>query len=485
MTVSPTGLARKSIGFAGLTFVGISAAAPLTGLAGGGVAAFAATGVVGVPLGFAILTVPLLLISVGVVALSKDVSHAAAFYAFLARGLGRSAGVAGAGVALVAYNAIQIGLYGLFGATASGIAGGIWWIWALAAWAVVGTLGVRHVEVNIRVIAAVVLAEIVIIGLFIIAALGHPAADAAGVLTPLAPAMLLVPGLGGVLALGIAAFVGFESIVVYREEANAHSSVRRASFVALAFLGILLTLGTWGMAVAVGPSSVIDVARDPGSDLPLSVLGSYYGPLVAVVGRVILLLSMFGAMMAFHNVVSRYVFALSRERVLPGSWSITGGTRGGVPIGGSVVQSVIAVVTICVFAAVGADPFATVFTMLSTLGALGIMVLLIAAAAAVIRFSLRSAHRPVPWRPLYASAIGGSILTVVLLTTVFNLSSVTGDAAGSLHWILPVLIVLVGWLGAAWGGFLRRSRPGVWATIGRGQPKPLAVLDQALAHLEL
>ena len=44
-----------------------------------------------------------------------------AFYSFVTRGLRQPAGGAAAMIALLGYNAMQIGLYGLFGAAASGL----------------------------------------------------------------------------------------------------------------------------------------------------------------------------------------------------------------------------------------------------------------------------------------------------------------------------------------------------------------------------
>jgi Amino acid permease. len=52
----------------------------------------------------------LALFSVGYVAMSKHIVNAGAMYAFVTRGLGRHAGVAAALIALVAYNALQLGL---------------------------------------------------------------------------------------------------------------------------------------------------------------------------------------------------------------------------------------------------------------------------------------------------------------------------------------------------------------------------------------
>lgn len=477
MTVTPSGLARKSVGTPSLTALGISASAPMTVLAGSVVATFATTEVGGVPFSFLLLLVPLFLVTVGLVTFSRDISHVATFYAFLARGLGRIAGTAGAAVSLIAYNAIQISLYGLFGGVTSSLYGGLWWVWALAAWAVVGLLGVRRVKLNTRVVGVVAFSQILVIGLFIAAGLSDPAAPGAS-LAPLSPTELFVPGLGGVLAFSIAAFIGFESIVVYREEAREHNVVRRAAYGTVVFLGLFYAVASWALVAAVGSTSIIQVAQDPAADLPFAILDDSYNSLVSSFGRGVFLLSIIAAMVAFHNVVARYVFGLSREGVLPMSWSVTGGAAGGVPVGGSVAQSATALVTIILFAGAGADPIAVMFTVLSTIAALGVVSLLVGSCAAVIRFYALMTERPSVWQWLVAPAVGGISLGVVLVVTIAN-------TTGFLQWSIPLLIAAVGLGGAIWSAILRSRRPSVYNAIGRGQPRPLAVLDRSLSHLEL
>src|SRR5437773_1795636 len=120
---APSGLARKSIGTGGLFFFCVGASSPMAALAGGFVQTYAGTGVIGVPLSFVLLAVALGFFTVGYVAMTRYVPHAATFYALLARGLGRTWGMAGGTVALVSYNSIQICLYGLLGAVVSGAFG--------------------------------------------------------------------------------------------------------------------------------------------------------------------------------------------------------------------------------------------------------------------------------------------------------------------------------------------------------------------------
>jgi amino acid transporter len=481
---SPHGLSRKSMGSPGLAVFGVSASAPMTVIAGAVIATFATAGVIGVPLAFLLLTVPLLLVSVGLVAMSRDMSHVGAFYAFMSRGIGRTWGLSGAAVALVAYNAIQICLYGLFGATVAGIVGGTWWAWATAVWVVVTLLGVRHIEVNTRVVAVVLVVELAVIVALIIAALAHPAASSGSAVAALKPKSLFTSGVGVVLAFTVASFVGFESVVVYREEARHWRAVRRAAIGSVLFLGALYTLGSWSLTVAVGPSKIVDATRDPAAGLPFSILEAHYGGFMSGLGQAVLITSIFGAMLSFHNVIARYTYGLSREGVLPARLGITGGSIGGVPIGGSVAQSVTAAITIIVCIALKVDPITGLFTMLSEVAAIGVLLLMIGAAASVIGFYRLTPVRPGTWQWLTAPAIGGLVLIVIEVITVANMNALTGSVP-HVQWLLPGVILVAAVAGAVWAVVLRTRRPGVYTTIGYGEPKPLAVLDRSLSHLEI
>jgi len=81
--ITPYGLARRSLGSQVLWLFGVSASAPMTVLAGGTVATFAATGVIAVPLSFPLLAVALGLFAIGYTRLARDVPHAATFAALL------------------------------------------------------------------------------------------------------------------------------------------------------------------------------------------------------------------------------------------------------------------------------------------------------------------------------------------------------------------------------------------------------------------
>jgi len=474
---APSGLARKSIGTGSLFFFCVGASAPLTAVAGGVVATYGATGVVGVPLSFLVLASALAFFTIGYVAMVRYVPHAATFYALLARGLGRAWGMAAGTVALVSYNAIQISLAGLVGVIIQGFLNdtGPWWLWALVVWAVVGLLGVLHININARVMTILLILEIGIIVLFDFASFTHAAQGVT--FKPLSPGSLLVNGIGGVFAFGIAAFLGYETGPFYAEEARSHRTVSRASYGALAFIGV------YDAAPAV-----VKAAQQDTAPIPIEVLQEHYGFAVSKLGSLLLITSIVAAMISVHNSVARYVFAMARERVLPARLGrIRSGSRGGAPIGGSLVQSAIAIVVILAFAVTGADPFKTMFTWLATLAAMGVMLLMFGTSLAVVGFFRRGAGSgESAWQRAWAPAIGAFILAGVFVITMFNLNSLLGTEPGSLLTWIPLGVLVAALVaGLIWARVLRGSRPEVYRNIGAGEQEPLAVLEHALADIRV
>jgi amino acid transporter len=151
-------LARDRLGVPAVLFFVLAGVAPLTVAAGVIPSAYATTGLTGIPAAFLVIAVILALFAAGYVAMTRHITNAGAFYAFIARGLGRPAGVAAALVALLAYTFLQVGLYGAFGPNAQAEAAAhlhlhaAWWVWALAAWAIVTMLGLARVDITGKVL---------------------------------------------------------------------------------------------------------------------------------------------------------------------------------------------------------------------------------------------------------------------------------------------------------------------------------------------
>jgi amino acid transporter len=84
-----TALARDRLGVPSVVFFVMSAAAPLTVVAGVVPTALAVTGLTGMAIGFLAVAVVLAIFSVGYVAMARHIANAGAFYAYISRGIGR------------------------------------------------------------------------------------------------------------------------------------------------------------------------------------------------------------------------------------------------------------------------------------------------------------------------------------------------------------------------------------------------------------
>jgi amino acid transporter len=462
----------------------------MTVLAGGITVMFAVGGLTGVPLAFPILAVALALFTVGYAAMSRHVSNAGAFYSYLSKGLGGTFGVAGSFVALLAYNTIQIGLYGLFGFAAAGFAGAqfgwtwSWWAYALAAWLIVGALGVLRVDLNAAVLGVFLIAEVIAVCLFDIGAISKPAGGSLS-FTGFQPSNLFQSGVGLIFAFGVAAFIGFESGTSYSEEVrDPRRTVARATYGALLITGILYSVSAWAMELSVGPDKVVSTAQDPNGGLPFAQLEGYFGHTIATAANVLLITSVFAALLSFHNAVARYALALGRERVLP-SFLGSRGRGSGSPVAGSLLQSMLGIIVIAIFALMHRNPLTELFTWLSYVSAVGVLLLMFTGSIAVIGyFGRRPGSVETVWQKVVAPVLAIIAIGAILSVTIINSDSVLGTEKGSvLSIVLPALVGVAAVVGLLWGLIIKTSRPDVYANIGRGLGDDDDELDSPSANL--
>ena len=103
------------LGTVGVVFMVVAAAAPLTVIGGNMPLSMGLGNGAGAPVGFLIAAVVLLLFSIGFVTMTPHVPEAGAFFSYVTLGLGKRPGTGIAVVALIAYTAIQVGIYGYIG----------------------------------------------------------------------------------------------------------------------------------------------------------------------------------------------------------------------------------------------------------------------------------------------------------------------------------------------------------------------------------
>ncbi|MGC3000369.1 APC family permease [Streptomyces sp. G35A] len=474
-------LRADRLGTGGLLLSVLAATAPLMVVAGVMPTTFAVMGIVGQPLLFVVLGVVLVLFSLGYAEMSRHVHNAGAFYAYISRGLGGTAGAGAALVALVAYNALQIGIYGIFGFEVSGLLATYadlevaWWIPALAAVLAVGALGWLKIDVNARVLGVLLVVEVLLVVVFDVAAIADPGREGLS-LHAFDPDTLTGAGVGTALCFCIAAFLGFEQAPVYAEETSRpHVLVPRVMFLAVTGVAVFFAISSWALTVATGPSGIVGTSQEQSAGLLFFLTESRLGENFTDMLHVLFVTGMFAAMLSFHNVVARYAFAMGREGLLPAAFGRTTGTSG-APGTGSLLQTAVAAVVVLAFALAddkpAGDPTAPVlhlFTWGGNIGALGVIVLMaIASLSVVVFFVRRGAAGAQAWR-LVTSSLAGLALLVIAVYTVKDFDVLVGAGPGSsLSWILPGVIGLALVVGLVQGAVLRARAPETHARIGLG-----------------
>jgi amino acid transporter len=235
---------------------------------------------------------------------------------------------------------------------------------------------------------------------------------------------------------------------------------------------------------------VVDAARQDPSLIMTVIAESAgaFGSVLATATAVLLVTSIFASMLSFHSTISRYVFALARERVIPAALAATGtGSRQDAPIGGSLLQSATAALVVAPFVVLGADPVVTMFTWLAALAAAAVLLLLVGSSAAAVGYFARGGGgREGPWSAQVAPTLGVAVGIVMLATIVFNLDALLGiDPHSPLAWLIPAVLAAAVGAGAVWAIALRLARPEAYRGVGRGRPEPLATPERRLADVRL
>jgi len=458
------GLKRDAISSAGIVFLVLAAASPLIGLTGAVPSAMVVGNGLGAPLAYVAVGLVLLVFCVGFVAMSRQVTNAGALYAYVGRGLGLRTGLGAAGVAVWAYTAIQAAVYGFFGVVGSATLEswtGLslpWWVLTIALVVLVQVFGYLHIELGARVLGVLMVLEwgtMILLGVVILIRGG--AGEGLGVSQVFSTDTVLSGAPGVALVFGFASMFGFESSAIYGEEARSPKrTVARATYLSVLLITGFFLFTSWALIVGHGPSGAVAAAGgalesgDPASYV-FGAGGTYLGAWAPHAMSVFVITSMFAAALAFHNGISRYLFTLGRDGVLPSGLS-TVHPRTRAPFVASVTQTVSILVLMVPFMIAGADPVATLFFWGSGIAVVGIVVLYGLSSVATFRYF--QAHPELDGRawhtkiaPLvsalvmaaalvlilanFDTLVGGSMATVVTLALTVPLAFVLGFAAYS------------------------------------------------------
>lgn len=466
-------LRKDAVGVAGIVFFVAAAAGPMAATVGASPLTFVANGI-GTPGAYALAALVLLVFSVGFAAMARYVSSAGGFAVIVSRGLGRRGGYVAAALALLSYNAVLLGIYGLFAFFANSIFKDLigldlpWQAWAAIAAVLVAVLGYRDVNLSAKVLGALMVCEVLILLIFSLVVLFQGGASG---LTGSAfnPSKIFSGSAGLAFLFAFSSFIGFEATTIYGEEARDRDrTVPRATYVAVLLIGGFYVLSTYAIAAAYGEGQIVSAAKDHPGDFVFTASTRYLGGWSADVMKVLLVTSLFAVLLALHNTVSRYLFALGRGGFLPGALGRTH-RKHESPHLGSVVETGVTVLVVGVFMLAGADPFAALYSWLVGLGTVGILSLQALASFAVIGFFRRTRVDRRLWQTTLAPVIGAAGLIVAIVLAVRNFDVLTGVSSGPVT-LLPWTLVVMAIVGLVVGEI--RSRQGASLEDGFTEPAP-------------
>jgi len=479
------GLKQNSLGVPSIFFYIIAAASPLTVVVALFPIIIGSGNGVGMPGAFVIAAVVLMIFAVGYVAMSRHVTNAGAFYAYVTLGLGRVAGLGSAFLAIFAYNAIQAGLYGGFGYYAAELINprlGVqipWWAYAFVGLLLCLGLGVQGVHSGAKVLGVFMTLEVTMITILSAFSLFGDAVPVSQFsFEPFAPSVVLGGALGVALMFAHASFIGFEGSAIYGEEARDPArTIPRATYLSIAFMGVLYAVSGWLIINALGVDQVVGIATETGGNFIFVASDTIIGHNISLVFQMLIVTATFAAIVTFHNNVSRYTFSLGRQGLIwkPLGWTLP---RRQTPWVASIVQSVTVGIVIALFALFGQDPFATLFTWATGIGTVGVILSQLVAGIAIFAFFRKSDVDKRPWNTVIAPLLAIVGLGGFFVLTLDSLDVLLG-VQGTMAAIMLSLVFIAFLAGAAYGVYLKLAAPARYALVGqalneRDVPEPAA-----------
>jgi amino acid transporter len=488
-TTANYSLAARAMGLRGVIFTILAGAAPLYAMLfnvpltvqGGGYAG---------PAAFVLATVALVVFSVGYIRMSQKVRSAGGFYSFVTAGLGK---VLGLGTAYVISGCYIVFCAAIIGPTAYFTHGSIehWfgvsvptWLLLFVILALSTLLSWFQIRLTAWVLSGLMCLELLGLAVFVLAVLirgGGPEGISAA---PLNPVALFDNGQAiavfGTAAVGIALFgafwswVGFEMAPNYAEESIDPARVgRRAMYTTVIGLGVIYTLVSFCFVNGWGVSAVSEAVKAQFAgdyDSAFYPLTDHFGTAVLTeYFRVLTITSGFAAQLAFYNTASRYLFSLSRERMLP-SWLSTTHRTHSSPHRASMVVSVVVAVYMIGFVAADSSTAATL-TKLGTwsplLGVLGLLAVQALVCVAIIRYFLVHARKDFNvWATFFAPILGAMAMVAALVTLLVNRSALSGAGDAAFIKALPWVIIALFFIGVVTAVTFRARSKDRYDSIG-------------------
>ncbi|MDN3460710.1 APC family permease [Rhodococcus sp. APC 3903] len=458
-TTDRGGLRPGRLGVTAIIFFVVAAVAPMAAIVGASTVVFSASGA-SAPMVYLLAALLFVLFAAGYVAMSRHISNAGGFVAYIARGLGPRAATAGAGLAILFYGSLQASLWALFSvfahdtiASKLGIDIPRALIMFVVLIAVTG-LTMLGIDLSLKVLGVLVALEIaVFIILDFAIVLGGGASGNS--LAAFDPSALAGPGLGVAFLFAFACFTGFEATVVFSEEAkNPRRTIPRAIYGSIAFIGLFYAVTTWALGNSVGTDSVQNAAIADPAGLVFAIAKQEVGGWLSTTLEILVVTSFVAMLIGFQNMFARYIFALGRGGVLPHRLG-TATRKSGTPVTAAAAVGCVVGIVLAGFELAGADAYTVTYSWLLALGTTALIVILIMTSVSILVFFARTKLETNPWTTKVSPILAVAGFGYVGYLAVSNYDVLLGGQGGIAQWLLLLIPIF------AIAGFL-------WATVRPG-----------------
>ncbi|MFJ2767689.1 APC family permease [Streptomyces sp. NPDC087300] len=321
---------RRSLGFRDLVVYGLLFIAPMAPVGVFGTLDAKSHGAVA--LVYLIATVAMAFTAFSYAQMVKVVPLAGSVFAYARVGLGQGPGFIAGWMAMLDYLLIPAVAYLFSGIAMNSLVPSVSrWVWTALAVLITTALNLWGVRAAARVGFAVLAMEVVVLLVFVVAAVVVLVQDGAqrGWLSPLtgdgSQGTFALSAVIGAVSIAVLSYLGFDAIASFAEEVTGGSAkVARAVLICLALAGFLFILQTYLVAL-IEPLSSAELAADPGKqgtafyDASEAAAGVWLSKLVAVskaIGAAF-------AALAGQAAAGRLLFAMARDRRLPKALSRT------------------------------------------------------------------------------------------------------------------------------------------------------------------
>lgn len=455
MTEQKQHLRANAISLPGLVFFVVAAVGPIGAVMGATPLVFMQNGSGASGL-YVLAALLFAVFSSGYVAMSRYVGTAGGFATYIARGFSYKAGGAAAYLTLSMYVMALAAIYGVFSVFAAQAVqqyAGIeipWQLFVAVTLPIMGFLSYSRVELSTRILGILLLSEVFVILVldFAIIIQGGSSGTAHLDFSGFAPQQIFSGGVGLAYLFALASFGGFEATVVFSEETkDPKRTIPAATYWAVALIGGFYAFTTWAIANGVGTDQIKEAATTDPTGFILKLSDTYVGTAWSHVISILAVTSFVGVLLGFTNILSRYIFSMSRVGLLPSFMSYTH-TRHQSPHRGTVIGSIVVALIVACFIAAGADPFTTLYTYLLALGTVALLSILAAASLACVFFFRKDARGESRWSTTIAPLIAFAGFCVATVLAVSNFGFLVGSEEGwpLWLWLLLPLFALAGYI---------------------------------------